>query len=117
MRRPLAAFGLAAALIAGSLGGLVLGGSVLLVGGTRAASASEKTFLIPASDGYGVAECLVGGAECGAVVAGAWCESQGFATAVSFGVAAQEDYTGAIDAVSIGTTRAAERPIRITCRD
>ncbi len=36
----------------------------------------EKTFLIPSSDGYGVAECLTTGGECGQVVADAWCESQ-----------------------------------------
>lgn len=111
MRRPLAALGLAATLTAGALG------SFGLPGATKAATGSERTFLIPASDGYGVAECLVGGAECGAVVANAWCESQGFATAVSFGVAAQEDYTGAIDAAPATLGRAAERPIRITCRE
>jgi len=34
----------------------------------------EKTFLIPASEGYGVGECLTSpGSECGQVVADAWC--------------------------------------------
>ena len=48
----------------------------------------EKTFLIPASEGYGVGECLTSpGSECGQVVADAWCEAQGFAAAQSFGVA------------------------------
>ncbi|WP_204316103.1 hypothetical protein, partial [Serratia marcescens] len=57
----------------------------------------EKTFLIPASEGYGVGECLTSpGSECGQVVADAWCEAQGFAAAQSFGVAAQDEYTGAI---------------------
>lgn len=75
----------------------------------------EKTFLIPSSDGYGVGECLTGGSsECGQVVANAWCESQGFASAASYGTAAQEDYTGAIDSLPV---KAAERPIRITCQD
>ena len=75
----------------------------------------EKVFLIPSGEGYGVGECLTGGAsECGQVVANAWCESQGFAAASSYGVAAHDEYTGAIDAVP---TSPAERPIRITCQD
>ena len=76
----------------------------------------EKTFLIPSSDGYGVAECLqTGTGECGQVVADAWCESQGYAKAASFGVAAQDEYTGAIE--SAPAVKASDRPIRITCKD
>ena len=76
----------------------------------------EKTFLIPAEDGYGVGECLSGGpSECGQVVANAWCESQGFASAANYGVAAQDEYTGAIgDAAPV---KSAPRPLRITCQD
>ncbi|MET0258901.1 MAG: hypothetical protein ABW179_10000 [Methylobacterium sp.] len=76
----------------------------------------EKAFLIPANEGYGTGECLTGGnSECGQVVANAWCESQGFASATSYGVAAQDEYTGAIDSTPV--RKAAERPIRITCQD
>ncbi len=76
----------------------------------------EKTFLIPAEDGYGVGECLSGGpSECGQVVANAWCESPGFASAANYGVAAQDEYTGAIgDAAPV---KSAPRPLRITCQD
>lgn len=84
----------------------------LLPSGTSQASASQATFLIPASDGYGIAECLEAGADCGQVVAGAWCESQGFARAVSFGVAEADEVTGAVAAPS---RRNAARPISITC--
>lgn len=82
---------------------------------TTAASRTpvEKTFLIPAADGYGVGECLTGSGECGQVVADAWCESQGYASASSFGTAAKDEYTGSIDSAP----KAEERPIRITCRD
>jgi hypothetical protein len=93
--------------------GAVLGAG-LFAGATRAATNTEKTFLLPASEGYGVADCLVGKSECGQVVADAWCEAQGFAASASYGVAAREDLTGAIDAP---TTRSAEPPIRITCKD
>ncbi|AWN39771.1 hypothetical protein U8607_10400 [Methylobacterium durans] len=83
--------------------------------GTEAAPV-ERTFLIPSSEGYGVGDCLTGGqSECGQVVANAWCESQGFAAAASYGIAAQEDYTGAIDTVP--SPKRDERPIRITCQD
>ncbi|MET7245695.1 hypothetical protein ABZT49_20290 [Methylobacterium sp. EM32] len=75
----------------------------------------EKTFLIPSSDGYGVAECLTTGGECGQVVADAWCESQGYAKSASFGIAAQDEYTGAIEAAP--AVKTSDRPIRITCRD
>ena len=76
----------------------------------------EKTFLIPTEDGYGVGECLSGGpSECGQVVANALCESQGFASAANYGVAAQDEYTGAIgDAAPV---KSAPRPLRITCQD
>ena len=76
----------------------------------------EKTFLIPSSDGYGVGDCLTSpGSECGKTVANAWCEAQGYAAAASFGIAAAEDYTGAIDLPPV--TKKADRPIRITCQD
>lgn len=75
----------------------------------------EKTFLIPSSDGYGVGDCLsTPGSECGQVVANAWCEAQGYAAANSYGVAAADEYTGAI---SQPVPAPSERPIRITCQD
>jgi hypothetical protein len=82
----------------------------------KAAPRVEKTFLIPSSDGYGVGDCLTSpGSECGQVVANAWCEAQGFAAAGSYGVAAADEYTGAIDPTP--AVKSAERPIRITCQD
>ena len=75
----------------------------------------EKTFLIPSSDGYGVGECLTTpDSACGQVVANAWCEAQGYTAANAYGVAAADEYTGAISQpVPVQT----ERPIRITCQD
>ena len=75
---------------------------------TAAADAVEETFIIPASDGYGVAECLVSGAECGTVVANAWCEAQGYGVAASFRVVAAEDVTGSTTAYGV------TRPVRPT---
>ena len=104
MRRILAVLAVSAAAL----------GVGLFAGATRAATTVEKTFLLPASEGYGVADCLVGKSECGQVVADAWCEAQGFGASASYGVAAREDLTGAID---LPTARQAEPPIRITCKD
>ncbi|HEX8416185.1 MAG TPA: hypothetical protein VF641_01140 [Methylobacterium sp.] len=84
--------------------------------GVEGPSQIEKTFLIPASEGYGVGECLTDGASaCGQVVANAWCEAQGFAAAGSFGIAAQDEYTGAI--APAPAAKRTEAPIRITCQD
>lgn len=75
---------------------------------------SEAVFLIPAADGYGVADCLSGvNQECGTVVANAWCEAQGFARAQAFGPARPEDHTGSIEAASMVDETA--RPTAITC--
>ncbi len=66
--------------------------------GNRPGNRRGEDLLIPSSDGYGVAECLTTGGECGQVVADAWCESQGYAKSASYGIAAQDEYTGAIEA-------------------
>jgi hypothetical protein len=85
---------------------------VVVPNGTSRAAGGEATFLIAGTDGYGVADCLTGGTECGTIVANAWCESQGFSRAESFGLAAPETVTGS---AQVGLSRASERPIAITC--
>jgi hypothetical protein len=60
-------------------------------------------FIIAATDGYGVEDCLAEGGECGRVVADAWCEAHGHGAAISFGLA--DDVTGAI-----AVSAAAEKP-------
>jgi hypothetical protein len=62
---------------------------------TRAAGQSN-VFIIPPSDGYGVADCIAGGHECGKIVANAWCESKGFKVATAFGAASPADITGSV---------------------
>ena len=84
---------------------------VVLPNGTSQANVVNATFLIPASDGYGVADCLSGASECGRIVANAWCESHGFSRADTFGVAVEE-VTGSTEAAL--SSRSA-RPIAITC--
>ncbi len=77
---------------------------------------SEAVFLIPANDGYGVAECLVAGGECGQIVADAWCETQGYARAASFGPAEPEDVTGSTGSIrTVSTAMPDEPPVAVTC--
>ncbi|GJE62782.1 hypothetical protein [Methylobacterium trifolii] len=115
MRRSAAALSalVAAALLSSLAPGAFAGGDGQ--GPAHAPAHVEKTFLIPSSDGYGVGDCLsTPGSECGQVVANAWCEAQGYAAAGSFGIAAPEEFTGAID---LPVSKPAERPIRVTCQD
>jgi hypothetical protein len=79
---------------------------------TRASTTGDATFLIPASNGYGVAECLDSGSECGQVVADAWCEAQGYAHASSFGRTEPDEVTGSVQTVSAIQQEAS---IAITC--
>jgi hypothetical protein len=107
MRRAVALVGLLGIVAAG------ISLSVMPTSHTAAAANEPRTFLIPASDGYGVADCISSKAECGKNVANAWCESQGFGKAVAFGVAAREDFTGSVTKQSPAPT--AEQPLSITC--
>ncbi len=111
MRRALAVFGFVGILALGAASFTVIPTAT-----TKAAGTSETaTFLIPASDGYGVEDCLSSSSECGRVIANAWCEAHGFAKAASFGVAAPEDVTGSIERPV--ALRTAERPLSITCSE
>jgi hypothetical protein len=107
MRRPIAVFGLLSVLT------LSAASFIVLPNGTSKANVVNATFLIPASDGYGVADCLTGENECGRIVANAWCEAHGFSRADTFGLAI-EDVTGSTTAT---VTNRSERPISITCEN
>lgn len=106
MRRAYAVLGLGTAMF------LAAASLTLLPDGTQASS-TEATFMIPAADGYGVAECLISGKPCGQVVANTWCEAQGYIRAVSFRQIEAEETTGSVQKVSV--TVPEHRPISITC--
>src|SRR5579863_2435703 len=59
-----------------------------------AKAGAAQSFILAASDGYGVQDCLAEGGECGQAMADAWCQSQGHSRALSFGPS--DDVTGAI---------------------
>lgn len=73
-----------------------------------ATTAAASTFIIPASDGYGVAECLGAGGDCASTVANAWCVAQGYRVASAFGPAS--DITN-----STVNTRPSPAAMAITC--
>jgi hypothetical protein len=81
-------------------------------GGVVNAAPGSATFVIPAHDGYGVAECLSSSSSCAKVIADSWCEAQGFKGAERFGFAEPEDLTGSVQTVSYARR---ERPFSVTC--
>ena len=86
-------------------------GVIISVGEFGGAKAEEThAHLMAANDGYGLADCLNDGGECGQVVADAFCEAHGRGSAISFGP--QSRFTG--EAVRISTT--AESYV-VNCRD
>ncbi|HVL71322.1 MAG TPA: hypothetical protein VM434_05490 [Beijerinckiaceae bacterium] len=115
MRRALTVFGVSAVLAAAA-SFVILPNGVSRAAATGPLPKSEATFLVPANDGYGVGDCLTGGnAECGRIVAAAWCETHGYRRVVSFGRAEPESVTGSV--VPAALSAAAARPVSITCAD
>jgi hypothetical protein len=105
MRRAFAMLGLGTAMFIGAAS------LALLPSGTQASS-TEMTFLVPAVDGYGVAECLISNQACGQVVADTWCEAQGFSRATAYRQTSVEEATGAIQKAALSSEGA---PVAITC--
>jgi hypothetical protein len=69
--------------------------SAFVAGQSWSSQAAEAhNFIIAASEGYGVQDCLGGAGDCGQVVADAWCEAHGQGPALAFGKT--DDVTGAI---------------------
>jgi hypothetical protein len=83
----------------------------LLPNGTQASS-TEQTFMVPAADGYGFAECLISNRACGQVVADSWCEAQGYVKALSFRQIMAEELANGVQKASLGPK---EQPVAITC--
>ncbi len=62
------------------------------------AQAEPATYIIPASEGYGIIDCLVEGVACGKIVADSWCSSRAHGPALAFGLAS--DVTGSTGAAA-----------------
>ncbi len=76
------------------------------------ASAQTKTYIIGGDDGYGTSQCLSSGGECGKVIADAWCESRGHASADSFRKAEPDEIT----ASTTRERRVSPQAFIITCK-
>jgi hypothetical protein len=88
--------------------------ALAISGGMAVAAEPDKhTFVVAASEGYGVQDCLAERGECGQVVADAWCEAHGHGVALSFGSA--EDVTSVM--TNISASKLAPGSYVITCGD
>jgi hypothetical protein len=72
-------------------------------------ASNQSVFLLPPSDGYGIADCIAQNRECGKIVANAWCESKGFAKAASYALVSATETTGSIG--GRGAAAASEPPV------
>jgi len=91
---------------------------VLMAATQKSVFAAEgHTFILPASDAYGDADCRGKTPGCSAVVASAFCEAHGYADPIAYGRA--EDMTGAIPIVGVGTETAKIDPNAyvVTCSE
>lgn len=113
MRRAFAALGFIAL-----AGALVTSFTLVATSESRAFIADRATFVIPASEGYGIADCLLGGDGCGEIVAQSWCEAHGYGTVSAFGEVSRDAFGGLADTGVImtdGASRVIERPLMISC--
>ena len=75
--------------------------------------AELRSFLVPANDGYGVADCLAEAGSCGRIVADAWCQAQGMKQAASFGPSDPIEVTASIS----NAQAASAKTYTVTCND
>ena len=82
--------------------------------GSAASAQGERSFLIPANDGYGIADCLAqDGSSCGRIVADAWCQAHGLGKSVAFGPVDPTDMTASIKPAQA----TASRSYMVTCAE
>ncbi|MGA7385598.1 MAG: hypothetical protein WBW81_13170 [Methylocella sp.] len=94
---------------------------LFLLGGILAAFAlkmparadESRTLIIPPNDGYGFEDCFKPGAQCGLVVADAWCKAHGFAG--SNGFRSADEAAGTMDKAARSGIEAGS--FQVTCGD
>jgi hypothetical protein len=92
---------------------LALAIAVVLAG---PAAAETRIFIIANNaSGYGVDRCLAGGDACGKPVATAYCKSQSFALARSFGKIDRDEITGAVPTGNACQGAACDQFVAIEC--
>jgi hypothetical protein len=110
MRRVIAGIFATLALCGG--GALFLASPGEVSAAPRASGLGEGVYLVPANDGYGIADCIAEKRACGKSVAETWCQAHGYRTALTFGVAERSDFTGS---VSTNGSASQRMPIVISC--
>jgi hypothetical protein len=110
MRRVIAGIFATLALCGG--GALFLASPGEVSAAPRASGLGEGVYLVPANDGYGIADCISEKRACGKTVAETWCQTHGYRTALNFGVADRSDFTGS---VSANGATGQKMPIVISC--
>jgi hypothetical protein len=110
MRRVFVGFALALALAGAGAAFSILSGNVVAAPRENT-SLGEGIYLVPANDGYGIADCIEQKRSCGKSVAETWCLSHGYKTALSYGVAERSDFTGSVPRGD----SAGKMPIVISC--
>jgi hypothetical protein len=110
MRRVIA--GIFATLALCGAGALFLASPIEVSAAPRSSGLGEGVYLVPANDGYGIADCIAEKRACGRNVAETWCQAHGYRTALNFGVADRTDFTGS---VSTSGLAAQKMPIVISC--
>lgn len=95
-------------------------GAVIALAAARSPAAAQdhqanpatKTYVIAASEGYGVSDCFKSGNACGEIVASSWCESRGHGKPAAWG--STDDVTATIRT----SGRAPEKgSLIITCKE
>ena len=105
------------AAVASVIGFTAIGFLSLATAQTTPAALEPRTFMIPDNDGYGVGECLAAGpaSGCGRIVADAWCESKGYAKAVTFGKGDPTEVTGSVPEQASDDGARTPGVVMITC--
>ena len=70
-----------------ALGAALLSAALAAPAAAQSGALPKGVYIIPANGGYGVDECVAKSAECGRVVANAWCEANGHGKVKAFGSA------------------------------
>jgi hypothetical protein len=85
---------------------VLLAATALILTGAAPAVAETRIFIIENHGDYGVDRCLASGAQCGKVVASAYCQSRSYSQAASFRKVDRDEVTG-----STGSTTACRSAI------
>ncbi len=89
---------------------------VVLMASLPAARAQDGTdYTISEDEGYGIADCMHAGRECGRVIADSWCESHGHAYVLAYGMGA--DVTGSVASPTSPITKISADDVVIRCGD